>query len=44
MKERARGKQTREQIAANPYSYACMDCRREIPVEDVEESGGYCGA
>jgi DNA-directed RNA polymerase subunit RPC12/RpoP len=35
---------TREQIAAHPSSYACLDCRRELPVEDVTESGGHCGA
>lgn len=38
------GPLTREQIAAHPHSYACLDCRRELPVEDVTESGGYCGA
>lgn len=38
------GPLTREQIAANPHSYACLDCRRELSVEDVTESGGHCGA
>lgn len=37
-------KRTRDEIAANPHSYACLDCRREVPIEEVEESGGHCGA
>src|SRR5882672_2543302 len=38
------GPLTREQIAAHPHSYACLDCRRESSVEDVTESGGHCAA
>lgn len=35
---------TREQIAAHPSSYACLDCWHELSVEDVTESGSHCGA
>lgn len=36
-------KRTREEIALDPYCYACLNCRREVSIEEAEESGGHCG-